>query len=67
MAAIDEDIWPQPATQPKLPPDFSQQIGFSDLIVGGRVPFSDVVKDIYDEINERYGTNVPPPGPPSEQ
>ncbi len=30
-------------------------------------PFPDVVKDIYDEINERYGTSVPPPGPPSEQ
>ncbi len=30
MAVIDEDIWPQPATQPKLPPDFSQRIGFSD-------------------------------------
>ena len=35
--------------------------------MGGRVPFPDVVKDIYDEINERYGTDVPPPSPPGEQ
>ncbi len=62
MAVIDEDIWPQPATQPKLPPDFSQQIGFSDYIIGGRVPFPEVVQEIYDEINRMYGTNVRPPG-----
>jgi ribonuclease Z len=62
MAAIDEDIWPQPATQPKLPPDFSQQIGFSDFITGGRVPFPDVVQQIYDEMNAMYGTDIPVPG-----
>jgi ribonuclease Z len=62
MAAIDEDIWPQPATQAKLPPDLSQRIGFSDDIIGGRVPFPDVVQQIYDEINAMYGTDVQPPG-----
>ena len=67
MAAIDEDIWPQPATQPKLPPDLSQRVGFSDFITGGRVPFQDVVQQIYDEINERYGSNAQPPGPPSDR
>ncbi len=61
MAAIDEDIWPQPATQPKLPPDFSQRIGFSEFIIGGRVPFQDVVEQIFDEINDKYGVNVPYP------
>ena len=67
MAAIDEDIWPQPATQPKLPPDFSQQIGFSEFIIGGRVPFADVVQEIYDEINAQYGSSVQPPGPPRDE
>ena len=62
MAAVDEDIWPQPATQAKLPPDFSQQIGFSDFIIGGRVPFPEVVQGIYDEVNAEYGTDVKPPG-----
>jgi ribonuclease Z len=61
MAAIDEDIWPQPATQPKLPPDLSQTIGFSDFITDGRVPFSDVVEQLYDEVNAEFGTSVPYP------
>jgi len=61
LAAIDEDIWPQPPTQKALPPDLSQRIGFSDFIMSGRVAFEEVVKGIYDEINEKYGTNVPPP------
>jgi ribonuclease Z len=61
MAAIDEDIWPLPATQPKLPPDFSQQIGFSDFVISGREPFPEVVAEIYAEINDTYGTNVPAP------
>ena len=67
MAAIDEDIWPQPATQPKLRPDFSKRIGFTDYIAAGRVPFQDVVQKIYDEINEQYGSKAKPPGPPSDQ
>ena len=61
MAAIDEDIWPQPATQAKLPPDLSKRIGFSKEIMSGRLPYPDVVKGIYDDINKRYGTNVEPP------
>jgi ribonuclease Z len=61
MAAIDEDIWPLPATQPKLPPDFSQQIGFSEFVISGREPFPEVVAEIYAEINETYGTEVPAP------
>jgi ribonuclease Z len=61
MAAIDEDIWPQPATQPKLPPDLSKRIGFSKEIISGRLPYPDVVKGIYDDINKRYGTNVKAP------
>jgi ribonuclease Z len=63
MSAIDEDIWPQPATQPKLPPDASLQIGFTDFVMGGRVNYSDVVKQYYDNINKEYGTKIPyPPG-----
>ncbi len=61
MAAIDEDIWPQPSVTEKLPGDPSQKIGFSDFITDGRVPYSDVVEKIYDDINKRYGSNVKPP------
>jgi len=61
MAVIDEDIWPQPAIQKKLPPDLSKRIGFSDYISGGRIPYKDVVGKIYSEINKKYGTNIPTP------
>jgi ribonuclease Z len=61
MAVIDEDIWPQPAVQKKLPPDASKRIGFSDYIEGGRVPYKDVVDKIYSDINKKYGTNIPTP------
>jgi len=58
MAAVDQDIWPQPPTQPKLPPDFSKRIGFSDFIISGRENFNEIVQSIYDDINTRYGTDV---------
>jgi len=61
MAVIDEDIWPQPAVGKKIPPDASKRIGFSEYISGGRVPYEEVVKKLYDDINEKYGTNIPAP------
>jgi len=61
MAAVDEDIWPQPAIQDKLPPDASLRVGFTDYINGGRVNFKEVVDKIYADINERYDTDYPPP------
>ncbi len=61
MAVIDEDIWPQPAVGKKLPPDASKRIGFSDYITGGRVVFKEVIQNIYDETNKKYGSNAKPP------
>ena len=61
MAVIDEDIWPQPAVQKKLPPDRSTRIGFSDFVWGGREPFPKVVQKIYDEINAEYKTDYKVP------
>ena len=61
MAVVDEDIWPQPSITEKLPADPSQRIGFSDFINEGRVPYTEVVEAIYDDINEQYGTNIEPP------
>jgi len=61
IAVIDEDIWPPAATQPKLPPDFSKRIGFSKEIMSGRTVFKDIVQAIYDDINEKYGSDVKPP------
>jgi ribonuclease Z len=63
MAAIDEDIWPQPATIAKIPPDRSKAMRMTDLLMGGRVNYSDIVKEYYDDINKKLGTKVPyPPG-----
>jgi len=61
MTAYDEDIWPLPATMAKLPPDVSQRVGFTDYINGGRVIYDDLIKEMYDEINTLYGTNIPLP------
>ena len=27
----------------------------------GRLPFADIVKDMFDEVNKKYGTEVPLP------
>ena len=62
MAAIDEDIYPQPAASgKKLPPDPSKRVGFSEYITNGRVVFEDVVKKLYERVNTEYGSNEEPP------
>ena len=62
MAAIDEDIWPQPSVYGREPPNPNDRIGFSEFVSEGRVDFPEVLKQIYDEANAEYGTNVPVPG-----
>jgi ribonuclease Z len=57
MAAIDEDVWPPPATEKPQAPDPSLRIPYSDMISGGRYDMSDVIQPTYDEINEKYGLN----------
>lgn len=61
MAAVDEDIWPQPSITEKLPADPSQKIGFSPFINEGRVPYKEIVDKIYADINKRYGSDEKPP------
>jgi len=61
MAAIDEDIWPQPSVLGVQRPDQSKRIGFSKYIWDGRVNYPDILKNIYDKINKEYGTDVAPP------
>jgi ribonuclease Z len=62
MAAVDEDVWPQPSTTEKLSADPSERVGFSPFIVGGRQVYQDVIEQIYNDVNEKYGTNFPVPG-----
>ena len=61
MAVINEDAWPLPSVTEKLPADPSERIGFSEFITSGREVFADVIKRAYDETNQEFGTDVPPP------
>ena len=61
MSAIDEDIFPPAALKPKNAPDVSKMIPMTDFIATGRRAFPEVVQPIYDDINERYGTDHQPP------
>lgn len=61
MAAIDEDIWPQPSITRKLPANPKDKVGFSDFIKSGRVNYKEVLKKVYENTNKEFGTNVPPP------
>jgi ribonuclease Z len=60
MSAIDEEVWPSPALKKKNPPDTSKAIPLSDFTKSGILAFPEVVQPLFDEINERYGTNIEP-------
>jgi ribonuclease Z len=58
MAAVDEDIWPQPSTIPLVPPDpLLQRVSMSKMMIDGRVVHRDVLEEVYSEINEKFGSN----------
>ena len=59
-SAIDEDIWPSPPTIAKIAPDTGSAINFSAFTISGALPFIEVVQPIYDEVNEKYGTDFEP-------
>ncbi len=58
MAAVDEDIWPPPATRQLVPPSRKlQRVQLSDYMRGSRVVYKDVLERLYDDINRRFGSN----------
>jgi ribonuclease Z len=62
MAAVDEDIWPMPSNIPLVPPDPAlQRTALSKDMLAGRVVHKDVLKEIYAEINEQFGSNAKVP------
>ena len=61
MAAVDEDIWPQPSITKKESADPKDRIGFSDFIWAGREVFQDVIEQYYNETNEKFGTDYDVP------
>jgi ribonuclease Z len=60
MSAIDEEIWPSPPLKTKIPPDVGGSIAFSEFTISGALGFPEIVQPIYDEINEKYGTDYEP-------
>jgi len=58
MAAIEEAVWPQPSTIPLVPPDPSlRRTAMSTMLLEGRVVHRDVLQEVYDDINQRFGSN----------
>ena len=58
MAAVDEDIWPQPSTIPLVPPDPSlTRTELSQYMLDGRVIHREALEALYEEINSQYGSN----------
>ena len=60
MAAKDEEVWPSPPLKEKIAPDFRGSIPFSEFTLSGREAFPEVVEPLYEEINEKYGTDFKP-------
>jgi ribonuclease Z len=58
---IEEDIFPEPSLTAKLPADPNDRVGFTEYISSGRVVFKDVLKRIYEEVNQQFGTDYQPP------
>jgi ribonuclease Z len=62
MAAVEEAVWPQPSTIPLVPPDPAlRRTALSKMMLEGRVVHREVLQEIYDEINERFGSNAKVP------
>jgi len=60
MSAVDDEVWPSPPLKKKIAPDTSKAVPFSDFTRSGALGLPEVVGPIFDEINEKYGTNVKP-------
>ncbi len=56
-SAIDEAIFPEPPTKPKLPVPPATEPPFSEFISSGTEMFMDVLQPIWDEINRENGTD----------
>ena len=62
MAAVDEEIWPLPATREKVV-DPSQQRWYGEFVASGEVMMREVLEEIWNGVNDEYGIDaqLPPP------
>jgi len=58
--AYNEDMWPPPAPQAPPPVDRSITKYVSDWITAENLDVKDIVQNIYDRANKKYGTNEKP-------
>jgi ribonuclease Z len=67
-SVVDEEIWPPPAQKAKIEPDVGN-LPFSEFVMSGALAFPEIVNPIYDEVNEKYGTDYEPffKGPAAEE
>ena len=56
-SAIDEAIFPEPPTKPKLPVPPPEEPPFSEFIESGAEMFPEVLGPIWDKINKENGTD----------
>jgi ribonuclease Z len=62
MAAVEESVWPQPSTIPLVPPDPKlRRVGMSQKMREGRVVHRELLEEIYEEINQQFGSNAKVP------
>jgi len=58
MAAVEEAVWPQPSNIPLVPPDPSlRRTGLSNFMLEGRVVHRELLQEVYDDVNKRFGSN----------
>ncbi len=58
MGVKDEEVWPSAAIRDKVAPKGSDEPPFSTFINSGRKPYLEIVQPIWDEVNEKYNTDV---------
>lgn len=57
-AAINEDIWPLPATRPEEPDSNQKGSSMSNFIKSGDYFMEEELRQIWDEVNRNKGTDV---------
>ena len=58
-AVFNENVWTAPIVR-RGEIDTSLRESESDFIKAGKADFGDVIQDVYDRVNKRYGTDVQP-------
>ena len=60
MAVPDHEVWPTPGPNPPIAPDRSKATPNSDFILEGGLHFKDLLDEMFNTINEKYGSDVKP-------